>query len=104
MKQVLKEITDLLMYKGPNLQELLTDALNEKKEVSVEKRPDMHILKVQYTIPYNIPVEECYFYNIQDELFKQTININGKSKVIFDKYAEISGKLTDLELAATLVS
>ncbi|MGG0511545.1 hypothetical protein [Bacillus pseudomycoides] len=104
MKQILNEITDLLMYKGPCLQEVLKDALNQNKEISVDKLPEMHILKIKYTIPYNIPVEECYFYNTQNELFKQTIIINGKSKVIFDKYTEISKKLTDIELAATLAS
>ncbi|WP_338630307.1 hypothetical protein [Clostridium baratii] len=89
MRKVNK-IADLIMYSGPNLEELILNASNNGKNITINNL-DKGILEViiEDTVVYDVKVIDSYFYDIDKKLIKHSIILNNKETVIFDKNKEI---------------
>ncbi|MED0716107.1 hypothetical protein [Aeribacillus composti] len=85
------------MYSGPNADEIITDAIKNGNYFELLKEQQTTVLKVYSTTAYDIKIVDNYWYNENGELIKQTILINNKEKVIFDKFKEAESMLLELE-------
>lgn len=89
MNNQLEKILNLLTYKGPSKQEIISTANFENCKVDMHQQNNLSVIKITSKLPFGKTLIDCYFYNIHDELVKQTATIESKTKVIFDKYTEI---------------
>lgn len=89
MNKKLEKIADLLTYKGPSKEELISKAKKENSLFKVYKQNGLTILEVTSKLLFDKKIIDCYSYNINGELIKQVAIIEEKSKVVFDKFEEI---------------
>lgn len=97
MNNIFSKVANLLMYSGPNADEIITDAIKNGNYFELLKEQQTTVLKVYSTTAYDIKIVDNYWYNENGELIKQTILINNKEKVIFDKFKEAESMLLELE-------
>lgn len=100
MKGNLDEIVDLVMYKGPTISELIGKSTDPNNIIITNKMRDGNTeIIIESSIVYNVKIVDKYIYDLDEKLLKQSIVINGKEKVVFDKYEEILLKITDVNIA-----
>ncbi|WP_419882814.1 hypothetical protein ACN6MY_03835 [Peribacillus sp. B-H-3] len=104
MQNSIDQVAKLLMYKGPKISDLISIALNEGKQFSINKDDYSYCLTTEFKTAYDITVVDNYIFNLKDELIKQTLNINNKEKVVFDKYTEAKQLLKNITKSNVLVS
>ena len=89
MKEINK-IADLIMYSGPTINELLENSKNINK-ITINKLNENKIqVLIENILAYNVKITDKYIYDNNEALIKQSIIINDKEKIIFDKYIEIN--------------
>ncbi|MDD2476966.1 MAG: hypothetical protein PHI32_13790 [Dysgonamonadaceae bacterium] len=96
MKKIIDNVAKLLMYNGPDINELIAVAVMENKKVEIDEKENLTILKNTFETAYNSIVTDIFTFNSEKELIKQEVQINHKVKVIFDKYAEAKELLDKL--------
>lgn len=104
MKRIIEQAAKLIMYKGPAIHELITEAVMENKEVEIDTKENITILKIKFVTAFDTNVTDIYTFNKDKELIKQEIQINKKVKVVFDKYKELDNllrKIPSQSLAAS---
>lgn len=84
------------MYQGPDINELIAEAYAKNKETIVDKIDTSTSVRITFQTAYETTVTDEFIFNEQKELIKQKLHINGKTKVIFDKYKEASEVLISL--------
>lgn len=104
MQRIIENVADLLMYSGPNIKEIINNALENGKDFKIEQNNGINILIIKAQLPYGIEVTDKYFYNEENQLIKQILYVKNKEKIIFDKYCEATKLLSKLEDQSTLVS
>lgn len=86
----MEDIANLAMYSGPQLNELIKEAQRSENEFKLEHICNGGLkLSVKSQEAYNVKIIDCYIYDSEEKLIKHSIDINGKNKVIFDKYNEL---------------
>ncbi|WP_306007399.1 hypothetical protein [Bacillus sp. MMSF_3353] len=104
MKRIIEQAAKLIMYKGPAIHELIAEAVMENKEVEIDTKENITILKIKFVTAFDTNVTDIYTFNKDKELIKQEIQINKKVKVVFDKYKELDNllrKIPSQSLAAS---
>ncbi|WP_047150694.1 hypothetical protein [Aneurinibacillus tyrosinisolvens] len=104
MNQKIDKVATLLMYTGPSASEIISAAINNGHEYQVKLTNKLKIVTVHSTIAYNLAVSDVYTYDTDSKLTKQTLIINGKEKIVFDKYDEATEMLLSLEKKQQLIS
>ncbi|WP_028563388.1 hypothetical protein [Paenibacillus pinihumi] len=97
MMDEIHQVAKLLMYDGPTVTELMQKAIDQNHEFSILKNGDITILTIESTVAYSLKVTDRYHFNFEGQLIMQTINMNGKEQIVFDKYKEATQILTKLE-------
>ncbi|MBB6450827.1 hypothetical protein HNR44_002817 [Geomicrobium halophilum] len=100
----LKKAAEYLMYKGPTLNELIFEAENKHAEYIINNLEDGKILKVKSKTSYNLEIIDKYWFNVDGELYKQTLVMRNKEKIVFDKYREAYALLEKIEPKDCMVS
>lgn len=98
------QVAKLLMYDGPTVTELIQKAVEENKEFSISNNGDITTLTIETTVAYSLKVTDVYSFNFEGQLIKQTIIMNGKEQIVFDKYKEATQILTKLQQKKRKVS
>jgi len=88
MSVVIEYVAKLLMYRGPQIDEMIRNAVASGNEYSVIDEVDCKKLRIKSIGPYNLVIEDVFYYNLDQELIKQTLFLNGRETVIFDKFYE----------------
>jgi hypothetical protein len=88
MNNSIDKVAKLLMYKGPKISDLIAKTVNEKKQFTIDKLDNLLCLTIKFNTAYNVHVQDKYIFNSFDEIIKQTLIINNKEKIVFDKYHE----------------
>ncbi len=88
MNNSIDKVAKLLMYKGPKVSDLIAKAVNDKKQFSFDKLDNLLCLTIEFNTAYGVLVQDKYIFNNIDELIKQTLIINNKEKIVFDKFHE----------------
>jgi hypothetical protein len=104
MNNIFSKVANLLMYSGPNINELITDAIKNGNYFELLKEQQTTVLTVYSITAYDIKIVDKYWFNENGELIKQTILINNKEKVIFDKFKEAESMLLELERGLVVAS
>jgi arsenate reductase-like glutaredoxin family protein len=98
MNKNIDELANLIMYSGQSIHEVINEAVKSKNSIGTNKFNDGSTeLIVESIITYNVKVVDRYIYDLDGKLIKQYISINGKEKLIFDKYKEILSKVEEKE-------
>ncbi len=84
------EVVNLLMYCGPTVNEIIQDAVRNDNCFYTEEYQDVFKVIVNSTLPYDIKIEDQYWYDTSRNLIKQIVILNGIEKVVFDKFHEAS--------------
>ena len=96
MNKRVDELASLIMYNGPKFQDVLNDAMKNKNIINTNKLKDGNIeLIIESSIVYKIKIVDKYIYDLDGKLIKQSILINKKERIIFDKYKEVLLKLEE---------
>lgn len=87
MNQI-EQLALILEHKGPDLFDLISMAVDEKKEYDIQYNKDSNTrcVTIRSQEAYSLVVEDVYIYNHKDELIKQIIKLDGQSKTVFDKF------------------
>lgn len=93
---VIENVVKLLMYEGPDINELIAKALMEDSKVNIDENDTMKVLKITWKTAYETTVTDIFTFNDEKALIKQELSINDKTKVIFDKYKEAGEMLEEL--------
>lgn len=105
MIKKIKEIAELLLYYGPDIEQLKDKAISEGKDYSVVNADGLKTLKIDSVLPYNLNVTDIYVYNSEKQLIKQVLVIGDKKEIVFDKYKEAEKLIQDLsEIYALKIS
>lgn len=98
MCNLLKDVADLLAYKGPTISELIKE-VGSKGKINIKKTFNSYteVIVIQETA-YNLFVKDVYLYNLDNELIKQTLFIDNKKKVVFDKFQEAHKLIEEYEV------
>ncbi|MBU5355203.1 hypothetical protein KQI74_23385 [Paenibacillus barcinonensis] len=104
MMDEINQVASLLMYEGPTAAELIQKAVKENGEFYISNNEDITILTIESTIAYGLNVKDVYSFNLEGQLIKQTIVMNGKEQIIFDKYKEATQILKKLQQKKRKVS
>ncbi|KFL44566.1 hypothetical protein CH76_01800 [Lysinibacillus sp. BF-4] len=90
MSEYLNKIVDLLMYQGVTPEELLhqVSQQNHLSLISDSSSKSTRNIIISEKLAFNTSVVDAYVFNYDGDLIKQTVTINGKNTVIFNKYAE----------------
>lgn len=100
----IKEAAEYLMYKGPSLNDLILEAKKNNQEYNVKNTEDDSILEVKTKTSYDLKIIDRYWFNSDRELYKRTLTMRGKEKVIFDKFKEVRILLETINSNDFLVS
>lgn len=100
MSEYLNKIVDLLMYKGVTPEELLQQVSqqNHLSLISDLNTKSTRNIIISEKLAFNTCVIDAYVFNYDGDLIKQTITLNGKKTVIFNKYAEAKKMLEDTSI------
>lgn len=90
MKKIIEQIAKLLLYTGPSIKDIVEQAQNEDTVFKIKCGSKGTCVKVIEELPYDLTTEDIYYYDIDERLIKQILVMDGKSKVVFDKYKEIN--------------
>ena len=104
MMNEIHQVSKLLMYDGPSAAELVQNAVENGDEFKITNDGDLTILTIDSVVAYNLKVTDVFNYNEEGQLIKQVLIMNGKERVIFDKYTEASNILEKLTCKNVLVS
>lgn len=98
MSNSIKDVAALLMYKGPDINEIIQEAVSAGAHYETEALAAGAVkLTVSSTTAYDLVIVDTYYYNSDNELTRQTLFVNGKEKVVFDKYQEAKDILVNME-------
>lgn len=98
MNKSINELASLIMYNGPEIQEVISNAIKNKSNIRTNKLNDGNIeLMIESSIVYDVKIVDKYIYDLDEKLIKQSISINGKERIVFDKYKEILLKIEEKE-------
>jgi hypothetical protein len=104
MMDEIHQVAKLLMYDGPTATELIQKAVEKNEEFTIVNNGDMTILTIETTVAYGLKVRDVYSFNLEGQLIKQIIIMNGKEQTVFDKYREATQILTKMQRKKRLVS
>ncbi|WP_258297433.1 hypothetical protein [Paenibacillus peoriae] len=104
MMDEINQVAKLLMYNGPTATELIQKAVEENGEFYISNNNDITILTIESTVAYGLSVKDVYSFNLEGQLIKQTIVMNGKEQIIFDKYKEAKQILKKMQQKKRKVS
>lgn len=98
----IREVAELLIYKGPSIEELIDAARQVGHEVDLKMECGMAKLIIQSKAAYDLRIQDIYIFDSDGHLIKQLLKMNDKVKTIFDKYKEANQILEkiDVPLAA----
>ncbi|HCJ56064.1 MAG TPA: hypothetical protein DHV55_00750 [Clostridiaceae bacterium] len=88
MDEKIKDVVSLLLYRGPDISDLILEAINEEKEYTIEIKDGLTILKIYSALVYDLKIADIFIYNDERQLIKQVLLIGDKEKIIFDKFQE----------------
>lgn len=98
MNKNIDELANLIMYSGQSIQEVINEAVKSNNSVCINKLSDgSKELTVESIITYNVKIIDRYIYDLDGKLTKQYISINGKERMVFDKYQELLLKIEEKE-------
>ena len=100
----LKKAAEYLMYKGPTINELIFKVENNDGEYKINNMKDGIMLEVKSKTSYDLEIIDKYWFNLDKELYKQTIILRNKEKIIFDKYQGAQDLLERLEPRQCMIS
>lgn len=101
----IREVAELLSYKGPTLQELINEARHNGNEFEVCMLENGFVdLFIRSNEPYGIIVQDIFRYDADGNLIKQLLKINGQVKTVFDKFEEANILLEKIEFATVACS
>lgn len=104
MMNEIKRAAEYLMYKGPLIDELILKAKKNNNTYNITEIESDVILEVHSKVEYDLEIIDKYWYNVDQELYKQTITLRGKEKAVFDKYEEAKRILMNQEANEYLAS
>jgi len=104
MKSNLMEVEELLTYFGPSLDEIINNAKKCGDSYSISKYNDVTEVVVNSNIPYGHVATDIYYYNIEKQLIKQVVEVNGRQKTVFDKYEEALSIIKKLDETHSIAS
>lgn len=100
----IEKVAKLLMYSGPSAIELIEKAVESNNEFTIATSDKLTILTIHSVMAYALKVTDVFTYNEQGHLIKQMLIMNGKEKIIFDKFKEASDILGNISKKKQLVS
>ena len=104
MNDEINEIASILMYKGTTIKEILQEASLNGYKYKIEDRDKNTIVTIKSYAPYKLNIVDMYIYDNEENLIKQTLFINGKEKIIFDKYQEALSLINNINQASNIAS
>ncbi len=97
MSEKIREVAKILLSRGVDIKEMVLEAVSKGNEYDILKSGDLTTLEIHSTLPYNLKVIDIYVYNKEGHLIKQIISLDGKEKVIFDKFEEAERLLREID-------
>ncbi len=97
MNKTIKEVAELLMYKGPSIGEVLENAVSSNYVFSVEKAYETTIVTINSELAYSTKIKDIYVYSRSGDLIKQSIIIDEDEKTVFDKYSEALQMISNIK-------
>ncbi|WP_263559737.1 hypothetical protein [Paenibacillus polymyxa] len=104
MMDEINQVARLLMYDGPTATELIQKAVEENGVFHISNNDDITMLTIESTVAYGLKITDVYSFNLEGQLIKQTIVMNGKEQIVFDKYKEATQILKKLQQKRRKVS
>lgn len=104
MMDEIHQVAKLLMYDGPTATELVQKAVEKGEEFTITSSGEITTLTIKSVVAYGLQVTDVYSYNLDGQLIKQVIIMNGKERTVFDKYKEASQLLKKLQQKKKMVS
>lgn len=101
--EVFRNVAELLLYKGPSIDDLVGKAVLEGNTYYVEDLNGMTKLTICSESAYSLIINDIYVFN-ESELIKQVIILNGKENIVFDKFQEATELLSQSEEQTRLAS
>jgi hypothetical protein len=94
MNNDINYVAKLIVYKGPDMSEIVNEAIDNGWEVDFNKLSNGTQIDITSYLPYMVHVNDRYIYDLDGYLVKHITIINGKENIIFDKYYEIKNKIS----------
>lgn len=104
MMDKIHQVAKLLMYDGPTAKELIQKAVEKNEEFTITNTGNITVLTIETTVAYGLKLTDVYSFNLEGQLIKQIIIMNGKEQTVFDKYREATQILTKLQRKKKKVS
>lgn len=95
MDKKVKDIVNLLSYCGPDINDLISQAIYEEKEYVIEYKNDLTILRTHSILPYDLRITDVFTFNAERQLIKQVLVLGDKENVIFDKFIEANSLISE---------
>lgn len=94
----IREVAELLIYEGTSISELIKCASKDGNEVELNTNNGVTELIIISRAPYDLEIHDIYIFDSEKCLVKQSIKLNEKVQVVFDKFAEVNQILQQMEL------
>lgn len=94
----IEKAAKILMYTGPNLNELTKDAFRNG-HIVVEKNinPRHKIVEIQSRVPYDLLVSDVY-YSYENKIYRHELVVNNKTHILFNKFKDADKALNEIEV------
>lgn len=94
--QIINEISELILYKGPSMDKIIKDAQNNKLNYDVHSSDNVITVSVESSIEGLLSITDIYVFNKQMELIKRIAKTSRNEKVLFDRFNEINILISQL--------
>lgn len=99
MNQI-KKIAQVLSHKGPDLFDLISESKKNKKayDINFDVKSKTTSVTIFGKEAYALNVEDTYIFNNKHELIRQIVKLDGKPKIVFDKFKSARKMIHDMIL------
>lgn len=88
--QIINEISELILYEGPSMDNIIEDAQNNKWNYNVHSSDNVITVTVESSIEGLLSITDIYVFNKHMELIKRIVKTPRNEKVLFDRFNEIN--------------
>ena len=88
---MIDEVVNLIVYNGPTIDDIINNAIKDNHKMNIRENIEEGTkeLIVKSIVAYGVKIEDIYVYDDKNMLIRQSLIIENKENIIFDRYKEI---------------
>ena len=89
---MIDEVVNLIVYNGPTIDDIINNAIKDNHKMNIRENIEEGTkeLIVKSIVAYGVKIEDIYVYDDKNMLIRQSLIIENKENIIFDRYKEIN--------------